>query len=48
MADPLILENEEVAFNAGRLDRAIFMRYTEFIRISKPRLVKIAALPETK
>ena len=26
LADPLVTENEEVVFNAGRLDRSIFMR----------------------
>ena len=48
LADPLIQENEEVVFNAGRLDRSIFMQCTDFIRIAKPRLVKIAVLPEAK
>jgi Ala-tRNA(Pro) deacylase len=42
LADPLIQENEEVVFNAGRLDRSIFMRLDDYIRIAKPRLVKIA------
>ena len=48
LADPLIQENKEVVFNAGRLDRSIFMRCADFIRIAKPRLVRIAVLPETK
>jgi Ala-tRNA(Pro) deacylase len=42
LADPLIQENEEVVFNAGRLDRSIFMRLDDYIRIAKPQLVKIA------
>jgi Ala-tRNA(Pro) deacylase len=42
LADPLIQENEEVVFNAGRLDRSIFMRLDDYIRIAKPKLVKIA------
>jgi Ala-tRNA(Pro) deacylase len=42
LADPLIQENEEVVFNAGRLDRSIFMDLADYIRISKPQLVKIA------
>ena len=46
LADPLIQQNEEVVFNAGRLDRSIFMRCEDFIRIAKPRLVKIAIRPE--
>ena len=42
LADPLIRENEEVVFNAGRLDRSIFMRLEDYIRIAKPLLVPIA------
>ena len=41
-ADPLIRENEEVVFNAGRLDRSIFMKLSDYIRIAKPQMVKIA------
>ncbi len=46
LADPLIQENEEVVFNAGRLDRSIFMKCADFIRIAKPRLARIAIRPE--
>ncbi len=42
LADPLIRENEEVVFNAGRLDRSIFMKLSDYIRIAKPQIVKIA------
>ena len=42
MADPLIQENEEVVFNAGRLDRSILMRLEDYIRIAIPQLVPIA------
>ena len=42
LADPLIQENEEVVFNAGRLDRSIFMKLDDYIRIAGPQLVKIA------
>jgi Ala-tRNA(Pro) deacylase len=42
LADPLIQENEEVVFNAGRLDRSIFMRLDDYIRIAKPKLITIA------
>ena len=42
LADPLILENEEVVFNAGRLDRSIFMKRDDYFRIAQPQLVKIA------
>ena len=42
LADPLIQENEEVVFNAGRLDRSIFMKLDDYIRIAKPQLAGIA------
>ena len=42
LADPLIQENEEVVFNAGRLDRSIMMKLSDYIRIAKPLLVPIA------
>lgn len=41
LADPLIRENEEVVFNAGRLDRSIFMRLDDYIRIAKPQFAQI-------
>ena len=42
LADPLIQENDEVVFNAGRLDRSIMMKLSDYIRIAKPELVPIA------
>lgn len=42
LADPLIQQNEEVVFNAGRLDRSIFMKLDDYIRIARPHLVGIA------
>ena len=42
LADPRIQENEDVVFNAGRLDRSIFMKLDDYIRIAKPQLAKIA------
>ncbi len=43
LADPLISANEEVVFNAGRLDRSIFMRSADYLRIARPRLADIAS-----
>jgi Ala-tRNA(Pro) deacylase len=43
LADPLIRENEEVVFNAGRLDRSIFMRSEDYVRIARPAFVSISA-----
>jgi Ala-tRNA(Pro) deacylase len=42
LADPRIQENEEVVFNAGRLNRSIFMNLDDYIRIAKPQLIQIA------
>jgi len=42
LADPLIQQNEEVVFNAGRLDRSIFMKLNDYIRIANPQLIPIA------
>ncbi|HEY6073748.1 MAG TPA: YbaK/EbsC family protein [Anaerolineales bacterium] len=42
LADPRIRENEEVVFNAGRLDRSIFMRLEDYARIARPEWVQIA------
>jgi Ala-tRNA(Pro) deacylase len=42
LADPLIQNNDEVVFNAGRLDRSIMMKLSDYIRIAKPQLVPIA------
>jgi len=42
LADPLIQKNEEIVFNAERLDRSIFMKLTDYIRIANPMLVPIA------
>ena len=42
LADPLLTENEEVVFNAGRLDRSIFMRADDYIRIARPQMIPIS------
>jgi Ala-tRNA(Pro) deacylase len=42
LADPLIQQNDEVVFNAGRLDRSIMMKLRDYIRIANPYLVPIA------
>lgn len=42
LADPLIRENQEVVFNAGRLDRSIFMNMEDYFRAAGPQVVKIA------
>jgi len=42
LADPLLRQNAEVVFNAGRLDRSIFMSLEDYIRIAKPHMAEIA------
>jgi Ala-tRNA(Pro) deacylase len=42
LADPRIKENEEVVFNAGSLEKSIFMKMEDYFRIVNPQLVKIA------
>ncbi|MEY2817807.1 MAG: YbaK/EbsC family protein [Chloroflexota bacterium] len=42
LADPMIKENEEVVFNAGSLERSIFMKMEDYFRIANPQVVKIA------
>ena len=39
--DSRLSENEEIAFNAGRHDRSIKMRYEDFLRIENPEVVKM-------
>lgn len=45
LADPLIGANEEVVFNAGRLDRSIFMRSSDYFRIARPDAFTISTGP---
>lgn len=42
LVDPLVLENEEIVFNAGRLDRSIMMKLADYVRIAQPQIVKCA------
>ena len=43
LADPMIRENEEVVFNAGSLERSIFMKMEDYFRIASPQVAKIAS-----
>ena len=42
LADPRIKENEEVVFNAGSLERSLFMKMEDYFRIANPQVVEIA------
>ncbi len=41
LADPRIRDNPEVVFNAGRLDRSIWMPSDDYLRIAQPTMVTI-------
>ena len=42
VADPAIRDNREVCFNAGRLDRSVFMDVDDYVRLATPRFAAIA------
>lgn len=42
LADPRIKENDEVVFNAGSLERSIFMKMEDYFRIANPQVAVIA------
>lgn len=43
MADPTLLEHEEIFFNAARLDRSMALRTQDYIALAQPRIERIAA-----
>lgn len=43
IVDPSLLENDELYFNAARLDRSMALRTSDYVALSKPRLERIAA-----
>jgi Ala-tRNA(Pro) deacylase len=45
LADPRIRENAEVVFNAGRLDRSIFMQSDDYFRIARPETFEMGTRP---
>jgi len=42
MVDPGVLENSEIYFNAGRLDRSVCVDSRDYARIAQPRIERIA------
>lgn len=42
IVDPTLLENENIYFNAARLDRSLELRTSDYVAIAKPRLEEIA------
>ena len=43
IADPSITDQEELFFNAARLDRSMALRVSDYIALAKPRIERIAA-----
>jgi len=48
VVDPSLLENDEIYFNAARLDRSMVLKTSDYIAIAKPRLGRIAAAQQTQ
>lgn len=47
IVDPSLLENDELYFNAARLDRSMVLKTSDYVAIAKPRLAKITAGQES-
>jgi Ala-tRNA(Pro) deacylase len=43
IVDPSLLENDELYFNAARLDRSMVLKTSDYVGLAKPRLEHIAA-----
>jgi Ala-tRNA(Pro) deacylase len=44
VVDPALLENhDEIAFNAGRLDRSMVLSSEDYVRIARPHMAAISA-----
>jgi Ala-tRNA(Pro) deacylase len=42
IVDPLLLKNEEIFFNAARLDRSMALKTVDYIKLTNPRTENIA------
>jgi Ala-tRNA(Pro) deacylase len=42
IVDPSLLQNDEIYFNAARLDRSMAMKKDDYLALAKPRLEQIA------
>ena len=42
IVDPKLLENEEIFFNAARLDRSMALKTSDYVRLTDPRKENIA------
>ena len=43
VVDPSLLENDEIYFNAARLDRSMVLKTKDYVEMAKPRLRRIIA-----
>ncbi|WP_437854388.1 YbaK/EbsC family protein [Sorangium sp. So ce363] len=41
VVDPKLLEHDELVFNAGRLDRSIFIQRDSYVKATSPRLAAV-------
>jgi Ala-tRNA(Pro) deacylase len=46
IVDPSLLENDELYFNAARLDRSMVLKTSDYVALAKPLLAGIAASQE--
>jgi Ala-tRNA(Pro) deacylase len=42
IVDPSLLENDELYFNAARLDRSVVLKTRDYLTLAKPRIEGIA------
>lgn len=42
IVDPSLLENDEIYFNAARLDRSMALKTSDYVALSKPRIERIS------
>lgn len=42
IVDPSLLENDEIYFNAARLDRSMVLKTSDYVTLARPRLERIA------
>jgi Ala-tRNA(Pro) deacylase len=47
IVDPSLLENDELYFNAARLDHSMVLKTTDYVALAKPRLERIVASRRT-
>jgi Ala-tRNA(Pro) deacylase len=47
VVDPSLLENDEIYFNAARLDRSMALATRDYIALAKPRVERIAERSES-